>query len=168
MSTAADGNVRNWHQNFAKWVRLTVNLKLTVRRFGNNLSCAHNGRLQVVLIRDNMLGLSISELDWYLVSPVVFLTFFAIRARITSGRLSHNTRMVQRTNAPANLEIISEETTKIVISLGTNMTCTHCTHRHPRCGLEAIRPPNTDPRPVENIDVNASRDIGTPRLENCQ
>jgi hypothetical protein len=28
-----------------------------------------------------------------------------------------------------------------------------------------MSPPNTDPRPKENIDENANKDIGNPRLE---
>jgi hypothetical protein len=31
-----------------------------------------------------------------------------------------------------------------------------------------MSPPNTDPRPKENIDENANKDIGNPRLGVCQ
>lgn len=132
------------------------------------LSCAHIGRVQVILTIDNMLGLSVSKSVRYLGSPVTFLRSFTMRARTMDDRVSLNTKMLQIINAPENLETILEDTKPYVVSLETNMTCTHCTHRQPRCELLVISPPNTDPRPVENTVENESIDIGTPRLESCQ
>jgi hypothetical protein len=90
-----------------------------------------------------------------------------MRARIIDERVSLITKMTPITNAPVNL------TRKIKRSLKhavwwTHMACTHCTHRHPRCGLAEMSPPNADPRPKENSAENANRDIGNPRLEQCQ
>jgi len=69
----------------------------------NKTICVHNGLVHDVLIRDNMFGLSISALDRYLGSPVVFLKSFAMRARTMDERVSLNTRTTARTNAPENL-----------------------------------------------------------------
>lgn len=129
---------------------------------------AHNGRVHVVLIIDNKLGLSISELDRYLGSPVAFLLSFAMPARIMDERVSLNTRRTFGTYAAANLRRILEQVLEGMQFYLTNMTCTHWTHRHPRCGLPAISPPNTDPRPKDIIVASANRDIGNPRLEHCQ
>jgi hypothetical protein len=115
-------------------------------------------------MRDDMLGLSISALDRYLGSPVIFLVSFAMRARIIDERVSLIIKMTPSTNAPVNLTKKINKGLKHVV-LWTYIACTHCTHRHPRWGLAEISPPNADPRPKENSDENVKRDIGNPRLE---